>query len=647
VGVRWTWLVPTTQVLRTVGDYQLERRVGRGAMGEVWLGRHVQSGSPAAIKLLRPRDGERSAHDRFQRFFARERRAIARLSHPNIVPLFEVGADFYVTAYVHGSDLARHLQGVIDPAAAVAITLEIASALEHAHARGVVHRDVKPSNILLDAVGTAYLADFGLAEILEEGDSLSDRVGTPQFMAPEQTRGEGVGPAADQYALARTLLEMLAGGRVSTDPARALDQLSPSLPAAMRTFLRRATEADPARRWPSMTAFRTELARIDLSACSAPARLLPEVRVRAPFGWASSSERVVEVAHEIQRADYRLSTLEQAGVLDRERCAEFRRRSGYADFGWSVLGRSNRLGPVTESTAYSRALEVVVLLHGTLCDREAWMGLAPLICRDHAQSLVLVPDINGHGASAFEADVGADRLGPRSLLHAVLAWLDLLGVRELPSVLVGHSFAATALLTVRDDELGPRTSRIAITPVFPDQDRWLRWAIHLTMPLFATLGDSPRSKDVVGRILFSPAGPAGMYDRTERERMLRHFRSVPMRALTTGMLALARARPAQGDPFQRCAVVLAERDPIARLAVSLAALERLGVPAIRIHRLHGADGHMPHVLVEKRPERSQRFIAEVAALVDQLIVSCRDGTLLPTRVASTVFSTGAGGSSAD
>ena len=149
-----------------VGEYQLVRRIGRGAMGEVWLARHSRTRGMAALKLLR--DDRSRSRERMQRFFARERRAVARLSHPNVVPLFDVGPEYIAMRFIDGPTLARRIATPISPGMALDVAIQIASALTHAHACGVVHRDVKPSNILLDSLGNAYLADFGLAALFHD-----------------------------------------------------------------------------------------------------------------------------------------------------------------------------------------------------------------------------------------------------------------------------------------------------------------------------------------------------------------------------------------------------------------------------------------------------------------------------------------------
>src|SRR5688572_15575888 len=268
----------------TVGDYQLVRRIGRGAMGEVWLARHTRTGGVAAVKVLR--DGSAKSRERMRRFFARERRAVARLSHPNVVQLFDLGPDYIAMRYIDGPTLARRLGTPIEPAYALDIALQIASALAHAHSRGVVHRDVKPSNILLDSLGNAFLADFGLAALLDDKDAAEDRGGTPQYMAPEQARGEPAGPAADQFALAIVIAEMLVGGRVTADPDAIAKALPDALPGTLVDTLRKAVDPDAAKRWPSVDEFATALRALDVTRAPAPQRLLPEIRVKSPFGWA-------------------------------------------------------------------------------------------------------------------------------------------------------------------------------------------------------------------------------------------------------------------------------------------------------------------------------------------------------------------------
>ena len=228
---------------RVVGDYALVRALGSGSMGEVWLGRHLITNAPAAVKLLHRHVATK---ERIARFFEREQRAIARLSHPHIVALYDHGPGYLVTAFVDGHDLARSLQTPIAPSVAVRYCAQIASALQHAHSRGVVHRDVKPSNILVDRRGNAYLADFGLAAISDDLDASRElRVGTPDFMSPEQARGV-VSPAADQYALGRTVLEMLAGGNVALDATEALAALPASVPGALGSEAGNAASASVA-----------------------------------------------------------------------------------------------------------------------------------------------------------------------------------------------------------------------------------------------------------------------------------------------------------------------------------------------------------------------------------------------------------------
>ncbi len=189
------------------GRYSLERELGRGGMGIVYLAREVRLDRLVAIKLLPP---HLAAHAPLRERFLREARTAARLSQPNIVQIFSVdevgGFVFFVMAYVNGETLAHRVatRGALAPAEAARILREVAWALAYAHAQGVVHRDVKPENILLEqGMGRALVADFGIARLAHASGKtgVGEVLGTPEFMSPEQIAGESVDGRSDLYSL--------------------------------------------------------------------------------------------------------------------------------------------------------------------------------------------------------------------------------------------------------------------------------------------------------------------------------------------------------------------------------------------------------------------------------------------------------------
>jgi ABC-type branched-subunit amino acid transport system substrate-binding protein/streptogramin lyase len=196
------------------GGYRIERLVGRGGMGVVYQALDESLERPVALKLIVP---ELAGDERFRRRFEREPRLAAALDHPNLLPVYEAGERdgqlYLAMRYVEGSDLGSVLaaERTLPPERALDVLGQVAGALDAAHERGLVHRDVKPANVLVDAGGHAYLTDFGVSKLAAAHTTEAGPVGTLDYLAPEQIRGEPVDGRGDQYALACLLYECLAG----------------------------------------------------------------------------------------------------------------------------------------------------------------------------------------------------------------------------------------------------------------------------------------------------------------------------------------------------------------------------------------------------------------------------------------------------
>jgi ABC-type branched-subunit amino acid transport system substrate-binding protein/streptogramin lyase len=204
-----------TGVGTSLAGYRIEGVIGRGGMGVVYRATDRSLGRPVALKLIVP---ELASDERFRRRFLEESRIAASLDHAHVVPVYEAGEVdgrlFLAMRHVDGADLRTLLQreGRLPPERALALLEQIAGALDAAHRRGLVHRDVKPANILVDGDGHAYLTDFGVSKQLGGVTTDTGRlVGSLDYLAPEQISGRRVEPASDQYALACVLYECLAG----------------------------------------------------------------------------------------------------------------------------------------------------------------------------------------------------------------------------------------------------------------------------------------------------------------------------------------------------------------------------------------------------------------------------------------------------
>ncbi|HET7380134.1 MAG TPA: protein kinase [Gaiellales bacterium] len=232
------------------GRYSIERELGRGGMGVVYLAREVRLDRPVALKLLPPRLAAQPAP---RERFLREARLAAKLSHPNIIPIYTVDEIaeyvFFAMAYVEGETLTERVRnrGPLPAGDATRLLREIAWALAYAHAQGVIHRDVKPDNIILEGgSGRALVADFGIAAQVSGASGVEggDVIGTPEFMSPEQALGEKVDAKSDLYSLGVVGYFMLSG-RLPFTGSKATEVLAKQVTEAPRSV---ATVADGAPR---------------------------------------------------------------------------------------------------------------------------------------------------------------------------------------------------------------------------------------------------------------------------------------------------------------------------------------------------------------------------------------------------------------
>jgi eukaryotic-like serine/threonine-protein kinase len=249
------------------GRYRLEAKLGSGGMSTVYLARDQTLDRQVAVKVMHREMSEQA--DQLERF-RQEARSVAKLSHPNVVSVIDAGEDgghpYIVFEYVEGETLKQRINrdGALEPQEAIAYAIEIARGLSVAHARNMVHRDIKPQNILIDAEGRAKLTDFGISRQLEQdGMTATGRVlGTTDYVAPEQAMGHKVDPRSDIYSLGVVLYEMLVGqvpfsadSQVGVAMKHVNEELPdvqrrrPEVSAAVALVVERSTAKDPGERY--------------------------------------------------------------------------------------------------------------------------------------------------------------------------------------------------------------------------------------------------------------------------------------------------------------------------------------------------------------------------------------------------------------
>jgi eukaryotic-like serine/threonine-protein kinase len=448
-----------------LGRYRLERRLGAGGFGVVWLGWDEKLEREVAVKAI-PREG--GSGERVER----EARAAARLNHPGIVAVYELASDehdvYLVSELVRGRTLAELVRAsAIADRDVARIGLALCDALAHAHAHGVIHRDVKPQNVMVVAdpaagTGFAKLADFGVAHVVSDSPLTltGDVVGTLAYMAPEQAEGAGVSPASDVYSLALTLYEawtgtnpVRAGGPAATArrvgrPLPSLAGMRRDLPVELCDAIDDALDVDPGRR-PTPRELRAELAAAesrldDEGGLVEPETLrrvgLPSTRSRRTaltrlLGGGSRTEatRVADAFDSDDPAQRSPGVLGRCAVAPTRPGVLTRRLAAGAGAGGIVLGVLESLGPDPSFSA--PAVAAVAALAVALLPRIAWLVVAAGLC-----GWLVSPEADRQGTALILAVAVAPMplLLPRAgMLWSVPILAPLLGTVALAPAFVG------------------------------------------------------------------------------------------------------------------------------------------------------------------------------------------------------------------
>ncbi len=273
---------PPLDVIRYFGDYELLEEIGRGGMGVVYRARQVTLKRIVALKMILA--GQLASDDDVKRFHT-EAEAAANLQHPGIVPIFEIGLHegqhYFSMGFVDGESLARKVaEGPLPPREAAQIIEQVTRAIAYAHEHGVIHRDLKPGNVLIDRDGQPHIADFGLAKRIEDDSDLTRTgqiVGTPSYMSPEQASGslDEIGPTADVHSLGAILYTLIVGrppfqsanvrdtlNQVKTQEPVSPRQLNAAVPRDLETICLKCLEKERHRRYASAEELADDLRRV-------------------------------------------------------------------------------------------------------------------------------------------------------------------------------------------------------------------------------------------------------------------------------------------------------------------------------------------------------------------------------------------------
>lgn len=591
------------------GGYQLKWLVGVGAAGQVWRAEHRVSAGEAAVKIL-----SITASAAVRKAFVEEARVIASLAHPHIVSLYTSGEDYLVTAFIDGANLARRLLTPLSPAAAVRITMEICSALEHAHSRGVVHRDVKPENIVLDQRGTAYLTDFGLAALQSEGAAAPG--GTRAYMPPDFTP-YAPDPREDQFALGRTLVEMLLARRIDAKLAVSEATLPERYAPELRQAVARATAPRREDRFPSIGEFAKALASIDLTQVDAPSALAHPRRLAAPFQWAQTAVNLRPLGVKVNAADYLLTALEEAGAPSVEEWQQFRAMTGLRQTGFTLYGREDTLGLPSAPEFLARIDQLVIFMPGLGTRRGSWDQFARHLCHQLGHTAALSIDLHCAGDCAFALETPElHHVDFQAPFRMLLRLLDILGLATIPTCIVGHSISGAQMMGMRDDQFSTSVARLALTPTFVHGNDAFANNPMVDQNLLAQMTPEQftETKLQMWSMLVQGLEPDTAND------MLRGVREgFPLPYMRRLVTALHQFLPVAGSELSRLKILLAYDDPL----VPRATVEQvMDETHFDLSNLHWAldKHHWPYLPKVANPGWTRRNFDQLLALIDGMLI---------------------------
>jgi serine/threonine-protein kinase len=411
------------------GRYVIERELGRGGMATVYLADDLKHHRKVAIKVLRPELGYLLGADRF----TREIRVAAALSHPHILPLHDSGAGgsgaesllWFTMPYVRGESLRQKLirEKQLSIGEAIGIVRQVASALDHAHAQGLIHRDIKPENVLLHE-GEAMVTDFGIALAIsraggQRGGGVEERLtgtgislGTPQYMSPEQAAGDSALDArSDVYSLGCVLYELLAGeppytgataqavmAKRFTDPVPTIRRLRPTVPPAVEQALQKALARVPADRFASAGAF-----ALALTATPGGQSRAPSVAVLPFLNLSADPENEFFADGITEDVIAQLSKIRSLKVISRTSVMAFKKR----EQSLREIGATLQVATLLEGSVRRAGdrVRIVAQLIDAEADRHLW---AETYDRRLTDIFAIQTDVALQIASALEAELSPD-----------------------------------------------------------------------------------------------------------------------------------------------------------------------------------------------------------------------------------------------